>query len=168
MIGCVAMVAASGCANNARTGALAGSGIGALTGQIIGHDTTSTLIGAGIGLGAGYIIGNEMDKSKAAKKQLKATYAPLGGTKWQVVSITPANKVPKYSSKIVSFQNDGKVITNTVYPNKSKDVTTENYRVTGNTLIVNHRGYLINYKFSINGNTMTCQADKVKIVLKRL
>ena len=158
----------AGCANNARTGALAGSGIGALAGQVIGHDTTSTLIGAGIGLGTGYIIGNEMDKKKAAEQKVARTFAPLGGTTWKIVSISPANKVPKFTSKTVMFRDDGKVVTTTVYPNKSKDVTTENYRVTGNTLIVNRRGYLTNYKFSISGNTMVATAQNLKITLKRL
>jgi outer membrane lipoprotein SlyB len=53
-----------GCATEARTGGLAGAGIGALAGQAIGHDTESTLIGAAIGGAAGYIIGNERDKMK--------------------------------------------------------------------------------------------------------
>ena len=165
---CFLVSFAVGCSSKAGTGAIAGSGIGALAGQIIGHDTTSTLIGAGIGTGVGYIIGNEMDKKEAAQRQVAKTFAPLGGTTWKIVSITPANKVPKFASKTVVFQNDGKVVTTTVYPNKSKDVTTENYRVTGNTLIINRRGYLVNYKFNIKGNKMVATAQNVKITLKRL
>jgi outer membrane lipoprotein SlyB len=168
VVGCFMGLGFVGCANNARTGALAGSGIGALAGQVIGHDTTSTLIGAGIGLGTGYIIGNEMDKKKAAEQKVARTFAPLGGTTWKIVSISPANKVPKFVSKTVMFRDDGQVVTTTVYPNKSKDVSTENYRVTGNTLIVNRRGYLTNYKFNINGNTMVATAQNLKITLKRL
>ena len=53
----------TGC-NDAQAGLLLGSGIGALTGQAIGHDTCSTLLGLGIGASAGYIIGNESDKAK--------------------------------------------------------------------------------------------------------
>ncbi len=168
VLACFLIASFAGCSSKAGTGALAGSGIGALAGQIIGHDTTSTLIGAGIGTGAGYIIGNEMDKKKAAQQQVAKTFAPLGGTTWKVVSITPANKAPKFASKTVVFRNDGKVVTTTVYPNKSKDVTTENYRVTGDTLIINRRGYLVNYKFNIKGNTMVATAQNVKITLKRL
>ncbi len=167
-VACFTVAFAAGCSSKTGTGALAGSGIGALAGQVIGHDTTSTLIGAGIGTGVGYIIGNEMDKKEAAQKKVKATFAPLGGTTWKIVSIKPANKVPKFTSKTVAFQNDGKVVTTTVYPNKSKDVTTENYRVTGDTLIVNRRGYLVNYKFRINGNTMVATAQNLKITLKRM
>ena len=54
----------TGC-NNAQIGAGAGAGIGALAGQAIGHNTSSTLIGAGAGAAAGYIVGNEVDKSDA-------------------------------------------------------------------------------------------------------
>ncbi len=168
VLACFSAFFAVGCATQARTGALTGSGIGALAGQIIGHNTTSTLIGAGIGTGIGYVIGNEMDKSKAAKQKIAKTYAPLGGTSWKVVSIVPAKKVPKFTSKIVEFRNDGHVVTTTVYPDKSKDVTNENYRVTGNTLIVNRKGYLVNYKYQINGSTMVARADKIRVTLKRL
>ena len=52
----------AGCESDAQTGALIGTGIGALAGQAIGGDTESTLIGAGVGAVGGYIIGNESDK----------------------------------------------------------------------------------------------------------
>ncbi|MBL7106700.1 MAG: glycine zipper 2TM domain-containing protein [Phycisphaerae bacterium] len=52
----------NGCDSQAKTGALIGTGVGALAGQAIGGDTGSTLIGAGVGAGAGYIIGNETEK----------------------------------------------------------------------------------------------------------
>ncbi len=54
----------SGCESDAQTGALIGTGIGAIAGQAIGGDTESTLIGAGVGAIGGYIIGNESDKKK--------------------------------------------------------------------------------------------------------
>jgi len=56
------LVFAAGCESDAQTGALIGTGIGALAGQAIGGDTESTLIGAGIGAAGGYMIGNESDK----------------------------------------------------------------------------------------------------------
>ncbi len=56
------LVFAAGCESDAQTGALIGTGIGALAGQAIGGDTESTLIGAGIGAVGGYMIGNESDK----------------------------------------------------------------------------------------------------------
>ena len=168
VLACFLIASFAGCSSKAGTGALAGSGIGALAGQIIGKNTTGTLIGAGIGTGLGYIVGNERDKTKAAEHKIKQTYAPLGGTKWKVLSIKPASKVPKFSSKIVSFDNNGHVITTTTYPDKSRDVNTENYRVTGSTLIVNRKGYIINYKFSINGKSMTARVKNVVISMRRL
>jgi len=63
---CVVLLPAAGCENDAQTGALVGTGIGALAGQAIGRDTEGTLIGAAVGGGAGYVIGNERDKKKAA------------------------------------------------------------------------------------------------------
>ncbi len=39
----------AGCESDAQTGALIGTGVGALAGQAIGSDTESTLIGAGAG-----------------------------------------------------------------------------------------------------------------------
>jgi len=52
-----------GCApNKATIGGGAGAAGGALIGQAIGHNTSSTLIGAAVGGALGYIIGNEMDK----------------------------------------------------------------------------------------------------------
>jgi outer membrane lipoprotein SlyB len=57
---------AIGCESNAESGALVGTGVGALAGQAIGRNTAGTLIGAGVGAGAGYMIGNEADKKKAA------------------------------------------------------------------------------------------------------
>jgi len=60
----LALAFVSGCESDAQTGALIGTGVGALAGQAIGGDTKSTLIGAGVGGGAGYMIGNEQDKKK--------------------------------------------------------------------------------------------------------
>jgi len=57
-----------GCESSGQTGALIGSGVGALAGQAIGRDTKSTLIGAAVGGGAGYIIGNEQDKKRAQRE----------------------------------------------------------------------------------------------------
>ena len=53
-----------GCESDAQTGALVGTGVGALAGQAIGGDTEATLIGAAVGGGAGYMIGAERDKKK--------------------------------------------------------------------------------------------------------
>jgi len=55
---------AAGCESDAQTGALVGTGVGALAGQAIGGDTEATLIGAAVGGGAGYMLGAESDKKK--------------------------------------------------------------------------------------------------------
>jgi len=54
----------AGCESDAQTGALIGTGIGAIAGQAIGGDTEATLIGAGVGAAGGYMLGNEGDKKK--------------------------------------------------------------------------------------------------------
>ena len=58
------LVFAAGCESDAQTGALIGTGVGALAGQAIGGDTEATLIGAGVGAVGGYMIGNERDKNE--------------------------------------------------------------------------------------------------------
>ena len=63
-----------GCESDAQTGALIGTGVGALAGQAIGGDTKGTLIGAAVGGGAGYMIGNERDKTKT-KAEMEAIRA---------------------------------------------------------------------------------------------
>ena len=167
----------AGCATHGKTGALTGAGVGALAGQIIGSSTEATLIGAAVGTGVGYIIGNEMDKEKAKKmssngKTGKTTHqevAPLGGTKWKVVDIAPKELLPKkFTSKSLEFGTNGQLTTRTTYPDGNKDVTTENYRVVGDTLIVNKPGYLVNAKFSIKGDEMTVDVDKFRGLFKRI
>ena len=55
---CATIITIGGCQTRRQTGTLAGAGIGAMAGQLIGGDTKATLIGAAIGTGAGYLIGN--------------------------------------------------------------------------------------------------------------
>ena len=49
---------------NTQQGAAIGAGIGALTGQAIGHNAKSTLIGTGVGTLLGAIIGNGVDQQQ--------------------------------------------------------------------------------------------------------
>ncbi|WP_028318052.1 OmpA family protein [Desulfobulbus elongatus] len=75
-----AMLTACAGANKQQTGtgvgAAAGAGIGALLGQAIGHNTTSTLVGAGIGAVLGGIAGNQigayMDQQEQQLQQIEA------------------------------------------------------------------------------------------------
>lgn len=68
------------CATKGQTGGIGGAAAGALLGQAIGKDTTSTIIGAAAGGLLGYIIGNEMDK--ADRHRMSNTYEsyPSGQT----------------------------------------------------------------------------------------
>jgi len=47
---------------NTQKGAAIGAGLGAIAGQVIGHDTASTLIGAAVGTLVGGIGGNAVDQ----------------------------------------------------------------------------------------------------------
>ena len=95
---CLAVLLGTGCAtlDKSEMGAIGGTGVGAIVGQAIGHNTAGTLIGAGVGLGLGYIIGNEFDKADTKKRQkvTQQEVQPLANTTWQVISITPRPKKP--------------------------------------------------------------------------
>jgi hypothetical protein len=166
----------TGCATQGQGGALIGGGIGALAGQAIGRDTQSTLIGAAVGTGIGYMIGNEKDK-KHAKEMTQASKAPgythkevgkLGGTRWQVTSLVPKNRVPLYASKIIDFRPNGRVITTTTKLDGSVEVFNESYRVVGKALIVNKPGYLLNAEFGIAGEQLIIVGEDFRAVLQRL
>ncbi len=74
------MLTACAGANRQQTGtgvgAAAGAGVGAILGQAIGHNTTSTLVGAGIGALLGGIAGNQigayMDSQEQDLRQVEA------------------------------------------------------------------------------------------------
>ena len=73
-IGILALCAAIvvGCSTKAGTGALIGTGGGALVGGIIGKIAGNTAVGAAVGAGTGALIGNHMDKvKKEAEAQLE-------------------------------------------------------------------------------------------------
>ena len=62
----------AGCASSGRygtqKGAVIGAGLGAIAGQIIGHNTKSTLIGTGVGALLGTIVGNFEDQRAAEQR----------------------------------------------------------------------------------------------------
>ena len=150
------IITSVGCETGGQTGALAGAGIGALAGQAIGGSTTGTLIGAAVGTGIGYMIGNEKDKKHAREmSQSQPRSAPtnsevgtLGGTRWKLVSLVPQSAARPYTSKIIEFRPNGRVVTTTTRQDGSVDVYDESYRVVGDTLIVNKPGYLINARIN--------------------
>ena len=165
-----------GCQTSAQTGALAGGGLGALIGQAAGGSTEATLIGAAVGTGIGYMIGNEKDKQDARtmSQGRQGQYyphdevGPLGGTRWMVVSLVPRDRVSPFTSKIVEFGLRGQVTTTTTHPDGSVEMRNEQYRVVGNTLIVNMPGYLINAAYGIDGDQLIVDAPDFRAVLKRL
>lgn len=82
-----------GCATHTETGALAGGGLGAATGALIGsasgHTGAGALIGAGAGALAGSLIGNEKDQQERANAaRLAAATAPGPMTIADVVNMT--------------------------------------------------------------------------------
>lgn len=160
---------AAGCETKAGTGSLAGAGVGALVGQAIGHDTTSTLIGAGVGTGVGYLIGNDMDKKDAQKKKQEtaAEMVPFAGTAWQLLSVNPPPPRP-VQSLVSRFNPDGTVVTSRTYQDGRNETTTESYRVVGNTLIVNRPGYMINAKFRLDGDRLYLDTPDHGAVLRRV
>ena len=170
------IITSTGCETGGQTGALAGAGIGALAGQAIGGNTAGTLIGAAVGSGIGYMIGNEKDKEHAREmSQSQPRSAPtnsevgtLGGTRWKLVSLAPQSVTKPYTSKIVEFRPNGRVVTTTTRSDGSVDVFDESYRVVGDTLIVNKPGYLINARFSQSAGQLVISAEDFRAVLNRL
>lgn len=170
-------VVLSGCVTNtAQKGALGGAGIGAVAGQVIGGSTSATLIGAGVGLGLGYIVGNEMDKKKVVhynNTQPAGNYGHnevgvLGSTRWQVTSINPKDSVPPYKSKMIEFRPDGYMITSTTNIDGTIDIDNEHYRVVGQTLIMNGPGYIVNSRYSVQGNQLVIDSEEFNIILQKL
>jgi len=182
----------AGCRTDAQTGLVAGAGIGALMGQAIGGNTAGTLIGTAVGGGIGYIIGNERDKARSEQmwqsqqaqqatapasaasavgggaRPVHTEVAPLGGTRWMLVSVNPRDAAPPHASLLVEFRENGRVLTTTTLKNGMVEVADESYRVVGETLIVNRPGYLINARFSISGGELIISADRFSAVLRRL
>ncbi|MBS0265792.1 MAG: hypothetical protein JSS02_27925 [Planctomycetes bacterium] len=74
---CLAGIALSGCAsmNNTQTGALAGTGLGAVTGAIIGEATGSPGAGAAIGAAAGAVTGALVGNAEDQREQRDAAVA---------------------------------------------------------------------------------------------
>ena len=163
---CATIITIGGCQTRTQTGTLAGAGIGAMAGQLIGGDTKATLIGAAIGTGAGYLIGNAQDK-KAAKTHDMSQPTPLTGTKWKVVSLVKAD-ASAYTAIFVEFKPDGKVVTTRHEPGGTMTVTEERYRIVGGTLIINKPGYLINAEYQIYGDELIVNCEQFRAVLRRI
>ncbi|MDD3538385.1 MAG: YMGG-like glycine zipper-containing protein [Eubacteriales bacterium] len=78
---------------NTQKGAAIGAGLGAIAGQVIGHDTASTLIGAAVGTLVGGIGGNAVDQH-VTNQRAGATQQP-GTTAYPSSSqVTPQDQPP--------------------------------------------------------------------------
>jgi len=78
-----------GCASdgyNTQKGAAIGAGLGAIAGQLIGHDTASTLVGAGVGTLVGAVAGTSIRNSS---RQLEDSRARA----WQWPPLAP--RIPR-------------------------------------------------------------------------
>jgi hypothetical protein len=83
---------------NTQKGAAIGAGLGAIAGQVIGHDTASTLIGAAVGTLVGGIAGNAVDQhvtnqQKAGTGQQAGAY-PSSGQYPSSSQVTPQDQPP--------------------------------------------------------------------------
>jgi outer membrane lipoprotein SlyB len=73
------LLLSSGCQSKAGTGALIGTGVGALAGGIIGNNTGKghtaggAAIGAGVGAISGALVGHAMDESDRKKEEARYT-----------------------------------------------------------------------------------------------
>ena len=152
-----------------------GAGLGAIAGGIYGGHGSDALIGAAVGTGIGYIVGNESDKRKAQQMSAQSQPAynhsetgPFPGTTWQLVDWAPKSGNEGFSSKTVAFGRDGWVTTTTRHNDGRTATERENYRVVGDTLIVNRGDYLINYRYRLQGNQLTVDTAKLRATLRRI
>ena len=83
---------------NTQKGAAIGAGLGALTGQALGHDTGSTLIGAGVGTLMGAIVGNAIDQSHQAAIDNSGTNHQYYAYPPQVTPSAGYRPYPSYSA----------------------------------------------------------------------
>lgn len=167
----------AGCATDSSTskGVAWGAGLGAIAGGLYGGHGSDALIGAAVGAGVGYVIGNEQDKTKAKQmsnaSQPSYTHSetgPFGGTSWRLQDWSPKDGKESFRGKTFAFGHDGWLRTTTTYNDGRTGTDNENYRVVGNTLIVNKGDYLVNYNFSLQGDQLTVDNSKVRALLKRI
>ena len=180
VIAIVSVLALAGCATESTTsttkGVAWGAGLGAVAGGIYGGHGSDALIGAAIGAGVGYLIGNEQDKKKAqqmSEQSRSSNYShnetgPFGGTSWRLSDWSPKDGRDDFRAKTFAFGRDGWVKTTTTHRDGRVTTDSESYRVVGNTLIVNRGDYLVNYKFNLQGNTLTVDTAHHRAVLTRI
>lgn len=93
--------------------------------------------------------------------------APLANTRWKVTSIRPKLEKP-YSATEFSFNNNGILLESAELPNGTIVTDTHIYRVIGNTLILAKNSRTAFSRFTIEGDTMTINADTYSLTLERI
>jgi hypothetical protein len=142
------------CSGSKETAPPEGAGIGSMAGAASGDAEAAA---GGVGTGVGYVIGDPTDEAKAKEMTARGTpveVAPLGGTRWELVSLNTMRTVGPYTSKVLEFRPDAHVITTTTRPDGKVVLFDESYRVVGNTLIVNKPGYLVNARYRFEGDRL--------------
>lgn len=174
LIALVASGAAAQESSGKKKGMAWGAGLGAVAGGIIGGHGSDALIGAAVGTGIGYIVGNESDKKKAQEMNAQSPSGkhssdtePFAGTTWKLQDWSPKSGKETFKSKTFTFGKDGWLTTHTTNKDGRKTTDRENYRVVGDTLIVNKGDYLLNFKYAINGDQLTVDSEKLRVLLKR-
>ena len=99
-LACATALVLGGCATATpeQQGAGTGALIGAVAGQLLGHDSKSTAIGAGLGALGGYVWSKNMEDKKRAMEQATA------GT-GTVVTQTPDNQLKLTIPNDISFDS---------------------------------------------------------------
>jgi len=109
------------------------------------------------------IFSYELGKPKPAPEDT----APLGNTKWQVVSITPKPGRP-YESMLFVFQPDGNLVETTRYADGSVKNETSRYHIVGSTMIVNKPKNDLNIRFRVEGNSLIMDTGVNSMLLLRV
>jgi hypothetical protein len=157
-----------------KKGSIWGAGLGAIAGGIYGGHGSDALIGAAIGTGIGYLIGNESDKKKAKEMsaqppaQRPNETAAFAGTSWRLQDWAPKTGKEEFKSKAFAFSKDGWVTTTTVHKDGRKASVRENYRVVGDTLIINRDNYLVNCKFNMQGDQLMVDTQSLRATLQKI
>jgi hypothetical protein len=102
-------------------------------------------------------------KGPAPLKELE----PLATTRWKVVSVSPKLEKP-YSSTEFSFNSNGILVESAELPNGTIVTDTHLYRVIGSTLILAKDERTAFARFTIEGDTLSINADAFTITLEKM
>lgn len=102
-------------------------------------------------------------KGPAPLKELE----PLATTRWRVTSINPKLEKP-YSATEFSFNSNGILVESAELPNGTIVTDTHLYRVIGSTLILAKDERTAFARFTIDGDTLSINADAFTITLEKL